>query len=62
MNDNYVSVPREEYNILMVSQATLDHIRVILAADPCSILHMYSADSCRVVDALLGIERKEEAD
>ena len=58
---NAVSVPREEYNILLMSQARLDDIRMIIAADPHEYGHL-NKRSESAIETLLGIERKEKAD
>jgi len=54
-----VEVPREEYNILLMSQARLDDIRLIVASDPRQYTHLDERTE-NAVEALLGIERKEK--
>lgn len=59
--ENEVRIPREEYEGLLISQARLDDIRLIAEKDSFSYGNYDSATS-RVIDVLLGIERKEKAD
>lgn len=59
--ENTVTIPREDYNILLTSQTRLDDIRLIIAGDKCTYGH-YDAMTTAAIEALLGIERKEKTD
>ena len=61
-NTNTVMIPREDYNILLMSQTRLDDIRLIAASDKRTYSNRYDEDTCRMIDALLGIEQKEKTD
>jgi hypothetical protein len=60
MNDNYVSVPCEEYNILVSKRQLLADICVVASRDKLD--YSYSSETSKTIDALLGIERIEKAD
>ena len=57
--ENMISVSREEYNILLTSQARLDDIRLIVASDPLEYGHLDKSTE-RAVELLLGVVRKEK--
>ena len=59
-NTNAVIIPREDYNILLMSQTRLDDIRLIAASDQRTYSNRYDEETCRMIDALLGIEQKEK--
>ena len=58
--DNMVSVPREEYNELILAQSRLDYVRTLALNDGDK--YGYSSNTSRMIDFVLGIERKEKAD
>ena len=60
MKDNYVSLPREEYSILVRKCQLLDDICAVASRDKLD--YCYSSETSKTIDTLLGIERKEKAD
>lgn len=61
--NNTVTIPREEYNILLMAQTRLDDLRLIVAGDKRQYGH-YDGVTNDIIDTLLGVvrEEKEKAD
>lgn len=58
--EDTVTISRTEYNVLMLAQHKLDFIRNLAANDNSN--YGYSNDTSKMIDLLLGIERKKETD
>ena len=56
--ENTITITREEYDAMLIAKHTLDNIRTIALNDIGSC--GYSWEASMMIDAFLGIDRKEK--
>lgn len=59
-SDSNVTIPLYEYNILVKKEQILTDICAVASGDKLD--YCYSSETSKIIDTLLGIERKEKAD